>query len=193
MALDIGVLNAEVKARGSQDPLFARMSLMFEQIENSVNQIGSLSGVDASGHVSAPTAPSQISVKAANGIAHVTLNDGAQRDRTLNYFVEADTDPSFSNPHVEHLGASRGKFFALPGLNDDGDTQNWHFRGYSMQLGSESASEHVYFGTPSAPTPVDVGGTTHLTPLVSTGAGTASTNGQQGGEGFGTYQLAKPA
>jgi hypothetical protein len=130
-------------------------------------------------------------VKAANGTVHVTLTDNSQRSRTLNYFVESDTDPSFPQPHVDHLVASRGAFLNRPALDDNGAAQKWYFRAFSMQPGSSQRSDHVVFGGSNSPTAVDVGGTTQMTPLPSTGSGTASTSGQQGGTGFGTAQFAR--
>jgi hypothetical protein len=188
MALDLGKFNAEVKARATSDPLFARIGLMFEQTEDAVNQVASSLGVDASGHTSPPDPPTTINVKAAGGIAHVTITDNSQRSRALNYFVEHSTDPSFAQPHVAHLGASRGTFLNLPALNDGGDAQPWYFRVYSMAPGSSQRSPVQTFGGTATPTPVSVGGSVQLTPLPSTGSGTASTGGQQGAQGFGTAQ-----
>ena len=194
MALDLGKFITEIRAAASQTPWAARLALALNQIQDGVNQIGSATGVDANSHIQPPQPPQTISVKAANGTVHVTLQDTSQRSRALNYFVECSTDAAFSNPHVEHLVASRGKFFPLPGLNDSGDAQPWHFRAYSQYPGSQQRSDHVIFGGASAPTPVNVGGTTQLTPLPSTGSGTASTNGQQknGEGGFGSSQFANP-
>ena len=193
MALDISDFTSEMRSRSTDDPLFARMSLMMDRVQDHINQIGSLTGVDSGGHTTPPDPPSAINVKAANGVAHVTLNDSSQRSRALNYFVEADTDPAFSNPkHIEHMGASRSKFITLPGLTDGNSTQPWYFRAYSMALGSQQASAHQYFGGSANPTPVTVGGSAQLTPLAGTGSGTGSTNGQQAGQGFGTSQYANP-
>ena len=191
MGLDLSNFNAEVKARGAKDSLFSRMSLMFESIQEHVNRIAGMVGVDSSGHTQPPDAPTAINVKAAGGIAHVTIQDNNQRSRALNYFVEHDTDPSFPAPHVAHLVASRGTFLSLPAKGDSGSAQSWYFRAYSMYPGSQQRSAHQVFGGATAPTAVDVGGTTQLTPLASQGSGTASTTGQQGGTGFGMSQFAK--
>lgn len=169
-----------------------RLGLMMAKVRDAINQTANAVGVDSTAMQAAPHPPQQINVKAANGTVHVTLQDSSKRSRALNYFVEHDTDPSFPNPHVVHLNVSRGTFLSLPALNDAGDAQNWYFRGYSMLPGSTKASQHVIFGGANAPTPVDVGGTTQLTPLASTGAGTASTTGQQGGHGFGPSQFSRP-
>lgn len=187
--LDIGKFVAEIRSRANAVPVFARLALALEQTQDAVNQIGTSTGVDSSGHTTPPDPPNSIAVKAANGVAHVTLSDTSQRSRALHYFVEASTDSAFSNPHVTHLGVSRGAFIPLPGKADDATTQHWYFRAYSQYPGSAQRSDHQVFGG-STPTGVDVGGSTSLTPLPSTGSGTASTNGQQknGEGGFGVLQ-----
>lgn len=169
-----------------------RLAYLLDKIVTAVNQTAQATGVDSTAFQSPPHAPTTISVKASGGIAHVTLTDPSPRSRALNYFIEHDTDPSFSNPHVVHLGAARGAFLNLPALDDSGAAQPWYFRGYSMLGGSTKASAHIIFGTSGNPTPVSVGGAAQLTPLTSTGAGTASTTGQQGGQGFGTPQYSRP-
>lgn len=189
MAIDIGKFLTEVRARATKDPLFGRLAIMFQQMQDGINQTATAVGVDANGHVSAPNPPSAINVKAANGLAHVTITDNSQRSRGLNYFVEASTDTSFSpqNTHIEHLGAGRSRFMSLPAKNDSGDAQPWYFRAYSMNLGSNQRSAHQVFGGSATPTPVSVGGTTQLTPLQGVGSGTTINSG----EGYGTSQLAK--
>ena len=168
-----------------------RMAFMMRKIVNAINQTANAVGVDSTSYQQAPSPPQSVQVKAANGLAHVTITDSSQRSRALNYFVEHDTDPNFSNPHVAHLVASRGVFLNLPAFDDNGDAQPWHFRVYSMLPGSKKPSPPIYFGSAQSPTAVNVGGTTQLTPLTSTGSGTASTTGQQGGSGFGIPQFAK--
>jgi hypothetical protein len=168
-----------------------RMAFMMTKIVNAINQTANAMGVDSTSFQQAPQAPQAVQVKAAGGIAHVTITDSSQRSRALNYFVEHDTDPNFTNPHVAHLVASRGVFLNLPAFDDNGDAQPWHFRAYSMLPGSKTPSAPIYFGSAQTPTPVNVGGTTQLTPLTSTGSGTASTTGQQGLSGFGRPQFAK--
>ena len=168
-----------------------RTALMLRKIVEAINQTANVLGVDSTAMRSAPAPPQGINVKAASGLVHVTITDHSQRGRSLNYFLEHDTDPAFPNPHVVHLVASRGAFLTLPAKNDSAVAQPWYFRAYSMYPGSQKRSNHVVFGG-VVPTPVSVGGTVALTPLTSTGSGTASTTGQQGGVGFGTSQFAKP-
>lgn len=179
----------EVRSAAKKIPVFSRLAIMFENIQDAVNQTANAAGVDSTEMLQAPDPPNAINVKAANGTVHVTLSDNSQRSRALNYFVEADTMPSFAQPHVFHLGVGRGAFLNLPAMDDDGGAQSWYFRGYSSYPGSAKQSAHQVFGGTASPTPVSVGGSTELTPLPSTGAGTASTTGQRGGTGFGPSQF----
>lgn len=187
--LDLAKYITEVRSAGQKIPVFNRLALALEQTQDAINQNGTATGVDPTQHTSQPDAPTSINVKAANGLVHVTLNDTSQRSRALHYFVEADTNPAFPQPHVFHIGVSRGLFTTLPAMDDNSNPQSWYFRSYSMYPGSEQRSPHQVFGGTFNPTPVSVGGLTTLTPLASTGAGTASTNGQRGGQGFGNAQF----
>ena len=183
--LDLGYFIDEIR---DEQP---RLALMLNKIVRAVNQTAGVLGIDSTSHASPPDPPQAINVKAANGLAHVTITDHSQRGRSLNYFLEHDTNPAFPNPHVVHLVASRGVFLPLPAKDDNGNPQKWYFRGYSMYPGSQKRSDHVVLGGFATPTAVDVGGSAQFTPLASKGAGTASTTGQQGGLGFGTTQFSK--
>jgi hypothetical protein len=185
--LDIGQFLTEIRAWKP------RLALSLQQLVNGINQVGSAVGVDPTGHTQAPSAPQGIAIKAAGGIVHAVLTDNTQRSRNLHYFLEADTDPSFPQPHVEHLGVSRGRFLTLPAMDDDSNPLVWYFRAYSMYPGSERRSTHQVFGGSATPTPVSVGGSVTLTPLSSTGSGTASSTGRQGGVGFGNAQYSVAA
>lgn len=192
MALDLNKFITQVRSMSNTIPGMDKVALMFQQIQDGVNQGLSAAGVDATGFVSPPDPPSAMSVKANSGVVHATLQDNSTRARPLNYFVEAATEPAFLQPHVFHLGASRGTFITLPAMNDAGVAQPWYFRSYSMYQGSTQPSAHQVYGGTSNPTAVNVGGTTALTPLPSTGSGTSSTTGQQGGTGFGVAQVSTP-
>jgi len=185
--IDIGKFLTEVRARATSDPLFGRLALMFQQLQDGINQLGTLTGTDPTAHIEAPAPPQGITVKAANGLAYVTITDTSQRSRGLHYFVEASTSPAFlpAQTHTENLVTGRSRFFTLPAKNDSGGAQSWYFRTYSMYPGSQKRSEHQVLGGSATPTAVNVGGTTQLTPLASTGSGTTS----QAGEGFGTSQF----
>ena len=185
--LDISGFLTEVRAEGRRNPIFNRLSIMFANMADSINQTANAAGVDSTAMLEPPSPPQAINVKANNGTVHVSLTDNSQRSRALNYFVEASTTPAFlpEQTHIEHMGAARSKFFSLPNMNDTGDAQPWYFRSYSMYSGSSKRSAHQVLGGTATPTPVTVGGSTQLTPLAMTGAGTTT----QAGHGFGLSQF----
>lgn len=165
-----------------------RLAVALTNIQDAINATANAAGVDSTQHLSTPDPPQSIQVSAGSDHAHVTLTDASQRNRARNYFVEySANDPSFGQPHVEHLGASRGRVLALPAKDGNGATIKYYFRGYSHSLGAESASAIVTHGG-TTPTPVQLSGSSQLALLPSTGSGTATTLGKQGGTGFGTAQ-----
>ena len=174
--------------RISQDnPLLGNL---LRRIIKGITQTASNSGVSPVGESDPPPTIGAVNIKASGEIVHATINDAAPVVKGINYFVEAATEPNFLNPHVEDLGTSRGKFFNLPSLTDTGGAQTWYFRGYSQYLGSKPSTKIPYGGL--APTGVTLTGSTQLTPLSSTGSGTAASNGSQGGQGFGNLPI-RPA
>jgi hypothetical protein len=189
MSLDLSAYKAEVDNR------FGRpLSLIFDMIQSAVNTLGTLAGVDPTGHTSPPSPPQAINVAAGSDHIHITLADASQRSRALNYFLEwSANDPSFGQPHVEHLGTSRGRVLALPAKDGSSVQIKYYFRAYSGYLGSQKASPKIYYGTNLSPSAVTLSGSSKLDLLPSTGAGTASTSGEAGGQGFGTAQFSEAA
>jgi len=144
------------------------------QLVNGVNAVGRATGVDPSGAIAAPSPIGAVSVTAADGIFDIAITDNSPVRRGVFYFVESDTAPAFTSPHVHFLGSSRNFRVAL-------GNQTLYWRAYSQYLGSET-SEPVSFGSP--PTAVTGGGTAAGPALQpSSGSGTAS--GSEGGSGFG--------
>lgn len=165
---------------------------LFQRIITAVNNLGQNAGVSPTGQREAPTAPNSLSIKATGGYVHAQITDNNPLNKGIHYFVEADTNPSFSQPIVIPHGPSRTIHpFPLPAFDDAGNAQSWHFRSYSQYPGS-LPSEKTVFGGASGATPVSVGGATNMTLLPSTGSGTASPNGTQGGSGFGKVSV-RPA
>lgn len=155
------------------------------KLEDSVNLIGRHVGVNPTGGLPAPSPVQGLAVKAASGFVHVAITDNSPANKNLQYFVEYDTDPAFKQPHVIDMGASRTHPpFALPANNDGAAAQSFYFRAYSQYHGSPAGKKVNFGGT--APTAVSPGGTVNMTLLPSTGSGTASPFGTQGGQGLGT-------
>lgn len=126
----------------------------------------------------APPQVSSIVVTAANGWFNVVLTDNGDVNAGVEYFIEYSTTAGFQQPVVVHNGASRTAV-----LNLGNQTLFW--RAYSQYQNplSQPSPPIVFGGT----TPLGVvgGGATVPPAVASTGSGTGSTNGQQGGSGFG--------
>lgn len=161
---------AQIKAR---DPYLYES---LKQVVGAVNSIGKATGVDPSGSIAAPAQIGSVSVTAADGIFDIALTDNSPVRRGVFYFLESDTDPSFSSPHVYFLGSSRNLRASL-------GNQTLYWRGYSQYIGSVPSTP-VAFGSP--PTAVTGGGSAGPPPQPSSGSGTATA--QQGGSGFGVSQ-----
>jgi hypothetical protein len=163
----------QLKHLESGDP---RLYDALNSIVTAVNNLGRGVGVDPAGATPAPTPVAALSVTAADGIFDVAITDNSTLVRGISYFVESDTTPGFTQPHVYSLGPSRNTRLSLGNL-----TLYW--RAYSQYLGS-APSPPVAFGNP--PTAVAGGGTSAgPAQQASAGSGTAAGNGQQGGSGYG--------
>lgn len=156
----------------------------FDQVNGALQQVGA----DIKGKIEPPPPVAGLSVAAGSDHVHVTINDPSQLNKNVQYFVEySANDPTFAQPHVEHLGATRGRVLALPAKNGSGATQQYYFRAYSQYLGSDPQppQKHQYFGALGNPTPVTLTGSSTLTLLPSPGSGTGRADGTQGGAGLG--------
>lgn len=126
----------------------------------------------------APPVVSGINVTAANGFFNVTLTDNGEINAGISYFVEYSPTVGFQQPVTVHLGATRSAQLNL-------GNQTLYWRAYSQYQNPLSPpSAPVVFGG-STPTPVAGGGAVAPPAISPTGSGTSSTNGQQGGSGFG--------
>jgi hypothetical protein len=164
---------------------------VFRLIQDAINNLGDHVGADPVGKAAPPPPVQNLNVKVSNGeLAHVTIEDNNPINKAVRYFLEYDTDPNFSRPHIEHLGASRGRVLNLPTLDDDNNPQTYYMRAYSQYPGSDPGTKIPFGG--SAPTPITLAGLTKLTHSPSTGSGTASPTGEQGGSGFGKVNTRQP-
>ena len=163
-----------------------------DRITKGVNLLGTNVGVDPTGVSPPPPTIQSLSVKTnGTGLVHAVISDNNAIAKNLHYFVEYDTNPAFTQPHVAHLGASRSMApIVLPANDDNGNQQSFYFRAYSQYQGSKPGPV-VHFGG-TTPKAVNPGGTQNLTLLASTGSGTAQATGEEGGSGFGKVQI-RPA
>lgn len=135
-----------------------------------------------------PPAVSKINaVSLGNGSVDVTIEDNGEVTQAVNYFIEhADSATGFGpSSRVEHLGPSRNRVIAV-------GSGSRVFRAYSQyQFPPSDPNAPIVFGG-SSPTPVVGGGTATPALMQSTGSGTAATDGQVGGHGFGKVRTRKP-
>jgi len=165
---------------------------LVQKIVTAINNVSRNAGVSPKGQLAPPTAPNGLAIKASGGYVHAQITDNNPLNKGIHYFLEASTSQSLSQPIVIPMGPSRTSHpFPLPAMDDNGNAQNWHFQTYAQYPGSPPSAKTVYGGASGA-TPVSVGGTTTMTLLPSTGSGTASPTGFQGGSGFGKVSV-RPA
>lgn len=125
-------------------------------------------------------------------ILHFTLTHNQAVHKGIRYFSELDTNANFTAPHVIDHGTSRSAFLTLPTLTGVGNTKNtYYLRSYAQMPGSDACKPTVFGGLGSA-LQIQMNGTNASTLLPSTGSGTASPTGQQGGKGLGVV-LERPA
>jgi hypothetical protein len=168
-----------------------KTGLLIDSLIDGINSMAAHLGVDPTGKVAPPDPISSIAVAAGPDLMHVTLTDNSQVKKGTNYFVEHSVDNG-ATWHVTHLNASRGVVLALPTKNAAGTKYNYLVRGYSQLPGSDAQPSKITHGGTYTPTNVQLTGTAAMDLLPSTGSGTASVNGQQGGQGLGT-DLTRPA
>jgi len=161
-----------------------------ERIVKGVNITGQHVGVDPSGVLPPPPPIQQLDVKTnGTGLVHAVITDHNEISKNLHYFIEYANEPAFLQPHVKHLGASRGmEPLTLPAFDDNGNAQSWYLRAYSQYPGSKTPGQRVNHGGTS-PAAVNPGGSQRLALIPSTGSGTAQNSGQEGGSGFGKVQI----
>lgn len=170
----------EIKSRDSH------LGKLIEDLFDAVDGVSNQLGVSPTHKVQPPNPHAAINVKAGSDHVHVTITDPSPVHKNdLNFIEWSVNDPSFANPHVEHLGPGRGRMLALPAKDDSGVRINYRFRSYPQRVGSDAAPPTT-FGGALTPTPVQLTGNSQMTPLASTGSGTAAPDGSQGGKGLGT-------
>ena len=154
-----------------------RLADALDAIQAAVNTIAAKTGADPVGPTQPPPTVSALNVsKLSDGSLQAVIQDQNPIKWGIHYFLEHSTTPNFSQPHVIHLGQSRQ--WSGPDISKSFP----YWRAYSMYPGQQEQSTPIYHNGIIA------------TALVqpSTGSGTASGNGTQGGQGFGTVALRMP-
>ncbi len=189
MAVDF---NNEINLISKMPGLGRYFATALRGLQGGINNLGNNLATDPTNdNLPAPPPIQNLTVKSdGNGNVHAVIADSSRIQRGLNYFVEYDTDPNFTQPHVVHLNATRTMSpIPLPAKDDNGGAQVFHFRAYSQYRNGDPGPK-VNFGG-HTPTPVNPGGTGQATLLPSTGSGTAQNTGQQGGSGLGRFLTRK--
>ena len=139
----------------------------FDSVQRQSTTIERQVNGNAEGQPQSPPAINSVKVTGQNGHFNVAIEDAGQVNRGIRYYVEHDTDPSFSNPHVVHLGDSRNANLFL-------GNQQLYFRAYSA-YGSSAPSAAAYHGSPTTPLAVRGGGSIGgPAKLASQGSGTGA-------------------
>lgn len=163
-----------------------RLGLLLGTLLDNINGIAMHIGIDPRGKLQPPDPHQALNVAAGTDHVHVTITDNSQVKKNVQNFVEwSVNDPSFQFPHVEHLGASRGRVLGLPAKDGGGAPISYYFKSYGQYFGSDAQSKHTYFGSKLAPTAVTLTGSSQLTLLSSPGSGTGLPDGSQSGSGLG--------
>ena len=173
---------------------------LFQRVINAINLGFKSAGVSSVGEIPPPDPVDTVSVQGTlkNNVLtcpseilhHVIVHNSALK-KGVQYISEISTSPSFSQPHIIDHGSSRSSFITLPTFDNNGIVQQYYLRSYAQYSGSQPAKPTV-FGGLVKPTAIVMTGTSKTTLLSSTGSGTASPDGTQGGHGLGKV-LDRPA
>lgn len=174
---------------------------LLQRIIEAVNSLADNVGAACVGKIDPPPPVNSVQVQGTQAgnvvtcpseILHWTITHNQSVRKGVRYFSEIDTDPNFPQPHPIDHGTSRSGFLHLPTFLNDGVTsQTYYLRSYAQYPGSDPNKPTVFGGLASA-TQIKMTGTSATTLLPSTGSGTASQSGTQGGKGLGTV-LTRPA
>lgn len=173
---------------------------LLQRIIDAVNGLAKNVGASAVGKVDSPPPVNSIQVQGTQSgnvitcpseILHLTLTHNGSLNKGVQYIHEISTDPNFSAPHIVDGGCSRSLFVHLPAQDSNGNPQVYYHRAYAQYPGSDPAHPTVLGGL-AAPTQIVMTGTSKTSLLTSTGSGTASAQGTQGGHGLGKL-LTRPA
>jgi hypothetical protein len=196
---------------GSRELVYTKLhyqavGTLMERVISAVNTLAKNAGVAAVGKVSPPHPIDSVNVQgtlsgstltAPSEILHWTLKHNQAVSKGIKYFSELDTDPNFPSPHVFEHGSSRtGPLISLPTYSSTvNKTANlpttYYLRSYAQYPGSDPCKPTVH-GNLGGAIGIHMTGSSVTQLLPSTGSGTASSSGQQGGHGLGVV-LDRPA
>lgn len=156
-----------------------RLATILTNVVNGANTMEQQGNFNMTGSPIAPPKVDALTVKGQNGHYSLSIQDNnTNLVRGVNYYVEHDTDPNFTNPQKIHIGDPRDHQVFL-------GSGKRYFRAYSAYQASPS-SQTVYHGTETQPIGVDAGG--DIGPpasLLVQGSGTGPSGPDGGGSGPG--------
>jgi hypothetical protein len=175
---------------------------LFTRVIEAVNTLAKNAGVSSVGKISPPPPIASVTVSGStpsNGIVtvpnseilHWTIQHSQEVHKGIEYISEIATDPSFLQPHQHFHRSSRSGFLTLPTNTSAGVLQTYYLRSYAQYPGSDPNIPTVHGGLSGA-IGIQMGGSSKMDLLPSTGSGTANSSGQQGGLGLGKV-LTRPA
>lgn len=134
----------------------------FDDMAIAVQNIAVQIAAQPNGATLTPPNISAVNVQSSGMLVDITIEDNGPIGRAINYHVEYDTVPSFSNPRGADLGAWRNFTIPLP-------NGTYYFRAYSQYAAGGPPSAAVN----CASNPIVVGGGVVLALLKSQASGTA--------------------
>lgn len=159
----------------------ARLVEALQVIQSAHNNVEQQTNSNSTGQPEPPGQINGVSVTAQNGQFNVAITDNNNIYRGVKYFVEHDDNPNFTNPQIVDMGTTRNANLFL------GNTTRY-FRAYSS-YGQSGASDAVYHGEQTNPTPVTGGGSIGGPAFqVSQGAGTGAAGEGLKGPGPAPYR-----
>lgn len=180
MPLDLADINWLRSYDGTNHAEFSRrLATILTNVVNGANTMEQQGNFNMAGTPQAPPKVDALNVKGQNGHYTFSIQDNNQNlYRGVNYYVEHDTDPNFSNPQKIHIGDPRDHTVFL-------GSGKRYFRAYSAYPSSPSSAP-VYHGTEAQPAGVDAGGDIGgpaALPVQGSGTGPSGADGGLSGPG----------
>lgn len=145
----------------------ARMAELLHAIQTGTTNTEQQGNLNPQGQPQAPPPVDAVKVTGQNGYLHVAIQHNAEIFRGVQYHLEHDSDPNFTNPIPVSLGTARHTTIAV-------GNQTRHVR-VTASYPSSPPGAWVYHGTSAAPIGVNGGGAnTGPAFLPSQGSGTGT-------------------
>lgn len=148
--MEIKNLNYLRNAKPSDPDFNTKLAEALQSIAIQATNTEQQTNANPAGNPSAPPPVNNLNVTGRNGQFSIQITDHNEIYRGINYHVEHDTDPNFTNPQPIHLGPNRTHNVFL-------GNQPLYWRAFSSYgIGPPSAA--VYHGSAAQPAPVTGGG-----------------------------------